>query len=193
MSMPLPPNHPPVPAVLVVEDSETVLMATARLLAIEGFSVLTARDGVEALEVLERGAAHVILSDLSMPRMSGQELAREVVARWPAVRMVFMTGYPESALTQELPGPLLLKPFGATEVIGARSDWCDPSGLGWCDQQWLAVILPVTNECSRCCCTFPRELAPGVRPTSDGAAYGRAHRTALRGWLRIPAVGSNSW
>jgi hypothetical protein len=33
--------------------------------------------------------------------------------------MVFMTGYPESALTEQLPGPLLLKPFDAAEVIGA--------------------------------------------------------------------------
>jgi CheY-like chemotaxis protein len=100
-----------------VEDSETVLMATTRLLALEGFRVLTARDGVEAVEALERGTVHVVLSDLSMPRMNGQELAREVAARWPAVRMVFMTGYPESTLTQELPGPVLLKPFEAAEVI----------------------------------------------------------------------------
>jgi YesN/AraC family two-component response regulator len=68
--------------------------------------------------VLERGV-HVVLSDLSMPRMNGQELAREVAARWPAVRMVFMTGYPESVLTEQLPGPLLLKPFDAAEVIRA--------------------------------------------------------------------------
>jgi CheY-like chemotaxis protein len=85
MSLPLPPNRPPAPAVLIVEDSETVLMATARLLSFEGFGVLTARDGAEAVEVLERGAVHVVLSHLSMPRMNGQELAREVAARWPAV------------------------------------------------------------------------------------------------------------
>jgi two-component system, cell cycle sensor histidine kinase and response regulator CckA len=93
-------------------------MATARLLSFEGFGVLTARDGAEVVEVLERGV-HVVLSDLSMPRMNGQELAREVAARWPAVRMVFMTGYPESVLTEQLPGPLLLKPFDAAEVIRA--------------------------------------------------------------------------
>jgi CheY-like chemotaxis protein len=187
MSLSLPPNHPPVSAVLVVEDSETVLMATTRLLALEGFRVLTARDGVEAVEALERGTVHVVLSDLSMPRMNGQELAREVAARWPAVRMVFMTGYPESTLTQELPGACV-----AEAIRGRRSDYCDPEGHGWCDEQWLAVTIPVTNELSRWCYTFALELAPDVRPTSDGAACGRADRMALGGWLRIPAVSSNS-
>src|SRR5262245_49363483 len=82
MSLPRPIPDPP-PTILVVDDVATVLKATARMLELEGYRVLTARDGIEALEVLERTPVHAVLSDLRMPRMDGDALAAEVAAHWP--------------------------------------------------------------------------------------------------------------
>lgn len=64
--------------VLVVDDSLTVRKITSRLLTREGFRVATARDGVEALEVLEKESPAIMLLDIEMPRMDGFEVARSV-------------------------------------------------------------------------------------------------------------------
>jgi CheY-like chemotaxis protein len=98
--------------VLVVEDEETVRTLAARMLAAAGFAVVTAADGVEAMAVLDRTPdVAVVLTDLQMPRMDGHTLAQQLLAHPDHPRLVFMTGHPEASLTQNLPGPLLLKPF----------------------------------------------------------------------------------
>jgi len=66
------------PTVLVVDDSLTVRKITSRLLAREGYQVLTAKDGVDALEQMTEFTPDVILSDIEMPRMDGFELARNI-------------------------------------------------------------------------------------------------------------------
>jgi chemosensory pili system protein ChpA (sensor histidine kinase/response regulator) len=68
----------PRPLVMVVDDSLTVRKITSRLLQREGYKVLTAKDGVEALEVLEEETPDAILLDIEMPRMDGFEFARTV-------------------------------------------------------------------------------------------------------------------
>lgn len=68
------------PTVLVVDDSLTVRKITSRLLAREGYQVVLAKDGVEALEHLVDLQPHVILSDIEMPRMDGFDLVRNVRA-----------------------------------------------------------------------------------------------------------------
>jgi chemosensory pili system protein ChpA (sensor histidine kinase/response regulator) len=76
------PAPPPVPArtpyVLVVDDSLTVRKITSRLLTREGFEAGTARDGVDALQVLAERVPDVILLDIEMPRMDGFEFAKTV-------------------------------------------------------------------------------------------------------------------
>ena len=66
------------PTVMVVDDSLTVRKITSRLLAREGYQVITAKDGVDALEQLTEITPDVILSDIEMPRMDGFELARNI-------------------------------------------------------------------------------------------------------------------
>lgn len=63
------------PTVLVVDDSVTVRKVTQRLLHREGYTVLLARDGLEALQVLEENLPDIVLLDIEMPRMDGFELA----------------------------------------------------------------------------------------------------------------------
>ena len=64
------------PLVMIVDDSLTVRRITSRLLAREGFDVLTARDGVDALELLQTEMPDVILLDIEMPRMDGFEFTK---------------------------------------------------------------------------------------------------------------------
>ncbi|QID16897.1 response regulator [Nitrogeniibacter mangrovi] len=67
-----------VPTVMVVDDSLTVRKITSRLLEREGYTVVTAKDGVDALEHLLDEMPDVILSDIEMPRMDGFDLARNI-------------------------------------------------------------------------------------------------------------------
>lgn len=98
-------------AILVVEDNDMVRVITTQVLTTAGYAVLTAADGIEALEILEHTPVPIVLADLRMPRMDGHALARAVTARWPTVRMLFMTGFSDGNATDTLPGPTLLKPF----------------------------------------------------------------------------------
>jgi len=68
------------PLVLVVDDSLTVRKITTRFLQREGYRVSTARDGIEALEMLEDEMPAVMLLDIEMPRMDGFEVVRHVRA-----------------------------------------------------------------------------------------------------------------
>ncbi len=81
--------------ILLVEDETTLRIATARILIEHGYEVVSASDGVEALEIYDRndGAFDLVLSDVAMPRMRGGELADELAKRSPALKIIMMTGY----------------------------------------------------------------------------------------------------
>jgi chemosensory pili system protein ChpA (sensor histidine kinase/response regulator) len=66
------------PLVLVVDDSITVRRVTQRLLKREGFRVVMAMDGLQALEVLREERPVVVVSDIEMPRMDGLDLTRNI-------------------------------------------------------------------------------------------------------------------
>ena len=69
-----------VPTVMIVDDSLTVRKITGRLLEREGYRVVAAKDGVDALERLLEAVPDVILSDIEMPRMDGFDLLRNIRA-----------------------------------------------------------------------------------------------------------------
>ena len=81
------------PTVLVVDDSLTVRKITGRLLAREGYQVITAKDGVDALEHLVETIPDVMISDVEMPRMDGFDLVRNVRAdpRLQALPIIMIT------------------------------------------------------------------------------------------------------
>jgi chemosensory pili system protein ChpA (sensor histidine kinase/response regulator) len=74
------PEAPAVPTIMIVDDSLTVRKITGRLLAREGYNVLTAKDGVDAVEQLQEHLPDVMLVDIEMPRMDGFDLTRNVRA-----------------------------------------------------------------------------------------------------------------
>ncbi len=80
-------------SLLIVDDEENVRRALARALREEGCSIRFAGSGVEALELLEKEPADMVLSDHLMPRMTGLELMREVHQRYPNTLRIILTGY----------------------------------------------------------------------------------------------------
>ncbi|MGV6807321.1 MAG: hybrid sensor histidine kinase/response regulator, partial [bacterium] len=79
--------------VMVVDDSVTVRKVTGRFLEREGFRVITATDGVEALQLLQDEHPDVMLLDIEMPRMDGFEVAQRIktTARWKDIPIIMIT------------------------------------------------------------------------------------------------------
>ncbi len=92
--------------VLVVDDEETVRETTALMLEELGFSTIMARDGRDALEIFRRrhGEIDVVLMDLTMPGMSGEECFREMRRVDAGVRVVLTSGYNEQDAIQHFTG-----------------------------------------------------------------------------------------
>lgn len=83
--------------ILLVEDEEALLNLTAERLTACGYTVLSARDGMHALELEHSfpGPIHLLLTDVMMPRMGGLSLARSMAKLRPGIRIAFMTGHAE--------------------------------------------------------------------------------------------------
>lgn len=86
--------------VLLVEDQAEVRTLARRVLHRQGYVVLEAQDGPEALAVADRhdGAIDLVLTDAVMPTLSGSEVVRELQARRPDVKVLFMSGYTEDEI-----------------------------------------------------------------------------------------------
>ena len=83
---------------LLIDDEEIVQKTTARLLERHGYTVLVGADGEEGLEIFRREQERIslVLLDLSMPRMSGQEVLAEQQSVAPELKVLVMTGYSAS-------------------------------------------------------------------------------------------------
>ena len=104
--------------VLVVDDDETVRRYMARALTEAGYRALAAEDGVEAVTLISMVGATVIslvVSDHTMPGISGVELAATMAERWPAVPLLLVSGRPPTQWT----GPFLAKPFTPPQLVAA--------------------------------------------------------------------------
>lgn len=102
--------------ILVVDDDEKLLRALARMLRSLGFSVLTASNGAEALEVMKACSTpvEVLLVDLVMPRLGGKELVDRLAKDGLLPGVIYMSGYDDPATMSAVlrsGSPLLHKPF----------------------------------------------------------------------------------
>lgn len=121
------PDLDPAPAgsaetILLVEDEAMVRTLARHVLESHGYVVLEARDGAEALRL---GAEHpdaldLVLTDVSMPGMSGRALAEQLRATRPDLRVLFMSGYTDDAIAHhgvlEAGVPFVQKPFTARSL-----------------------------------------------------------------------------
>jgi CheY-like chemotaxis protein len=101
--------------ILLVDDEPTILRVVKTILEKENLVVLTAKDGPEALSVLEARHVDALLTDLRMPGLSGQELILEARRRYPRLPVCCMTGYAEDPGLKDV--PLVRKPFRAHELL----------------------------------------------------------------------------
>ena len=108
--------------ILVVEDDPSVRQLCLRALWTLGYATLCAQDGAEALRVIAAAPrVDLVLTDVVMPNaMSGTELATAIAARWPNLKVLYMSGYTANFLTPEaesgLSHQLLQKPFTVAEL-----------------------------------------------------------------------------
>jgi DNA-binding NtrC family response regulator len=108
--------------ILVVDDETAVRRFAVRVLQRDGYGVLEAADGADALEVLRSGKATVdaIVSDIVMPRLNGVELMHGVAESHPHVPVILMSGYATAALSElgiATPCSILPKPFPAERLL----------------------------------------------------------------------------
>jgi two-component system cell cycle sensor histidine kinase/response regulator CckA len=109
--------------VLLVEDEPTVRAVAERALTRHGYTVITADNGEEALEVIARGEQiDLLLSDVVMPGMDGPTVVREARKSRPELKILFMSGYAEEQLRNSIDVDnvnFLPKPFSVQELAEA--------------------------------------------------------------------------
>ncbi len=121
--------------ILLTEDEADVREIARQFLESGGYQVIEAKDGVEALQLARenRGKIDLLVSDMVMPGMTGQELAVRLQEEHPQICVVFMSGYSEHAATEMADADpsvkLLTKPFSRAallrsvrEMIGSKSN-----------------------------------------------------------------------
>ena len=133
--------------VLVVEDEREVRELACAFLTSAGYNVLTAEDGLEALETAGRLGVCIdaVLTDMVMPRLGGAELGLRLNSTMPRVKVVYMSGYLEPRENQELveAGYFLQKPFSRdalVEKVGqALKNGSGTKEKGWRKPQAIVV------------------------------------------------------
>lgn len=114
-----PSRKPGSPIVLVVDDEPLVRLLCERILRHAGYLVLSAEGGLEALDLLSRlqPCLDLLLTDIRMPGLSGDVLAAGLRQQNPTLAILLMSGHRQGG--EELPAPLLLKPFTADQLVAA--------------------------------------------------------------------------
>jgi CheY-like chemotaxis protein len=119
------PSGPAVETVLVVDHEPDALTGAAELFRNIGYDVVTASDAVGAIDVLaNRPGIDIVFSDVTMPGgASGIELAHRIHERYPAIKIVLVSGYPLTVLRQQHSDlddfTFITKPYRLAEVARA--------------------------------------------------------------------------
>jgi CheY-like chemotaxis protein len=102
--------------VLVVDDDAILRELLARVLVDEGYAVLTAEDGEQALAIASTldGQLGLVVTDILLPVMDGLELAARLAYLEPPPPVMFISGFTDD---RDVPGPMLAKPFGPAAFI----------------------------------------------------------------------------
>jgi two-component system, cell cycle sensor histidine kinase and response regulator CckA len=111
--------------ILLVEDEEGLRGLNARGLSSRGYTVLQAGNGVEAIELFDaqKGEIDLVVSDVVMPEMDGPTLLKELRARKPDIKIIFVSGYAEDAFEKHFAEDekfaFLAKPFPLKQLVAA--------------------------------------------------------------------------
>ena len=104
--------------VLLVDDNAAIRDLAARILTFEGYQVITAENGEEALALAStlNGQLGLVVTDIRMPVMDGLELATRLARLKPTLPVLFISGFANS---MAVPSPVLAKPFSADALLAA--------------------------------------------------------------------------
>ena len=80
-------------SVLIVDDEKNIRAGLSHALELDGYDTLLAADGQEALDTIADSEVDLVIADLKMPRVSGQELLRRLVEQYPSVPVIILTGH----------------------------------------------------------------------------------------------------
>lgn len=113
--------------ILVAEDDPSMRQFIVSALERVGHRVISAADGLEALQALEQSPdIHVLLADIVMPGMDGIELARQAGNRWPSLKIMFITGFAGVSMGEKpgetSPARILSKPFHLGDLVKQVDD-----------------------------------------------------------------------
>ncbi|MAF68414.1 MAG: hybrid sensor histidine kinase/response regulator [Micavibrio sp.] len=117
--------------IMLVEDEDAVRTFSKRALANKGYQVSDANGGEQAralLETLNDGDIDLLITDVIMPDVDGPVLAKEIRAKFPDIKIIFMSGYTEEKLKDELDDDrtwFLPKPFTLTQLAAKVKDVLD--------------------------------------------------------------------
>ena len=116
------------PRILIADDEASMRALVARAIAMDGHDTVTAEDGAEALDILnrEQGAFDLLLTDIQMPVMDGIALALSVARDFPDLTILLMTGYADqrerASNLNALVHDVITKPFSVADIRTAVAD-----------------------------------------------------------------------
>lgn len=138
--------------ILVVDDEVSILDLSRKVLSKEGYLVITAGSGYEALEMAKRESFDLLLADIVMPKMDGLELLRRFRELYPDIPAIIITGYGtiENAIgcLKERSQAFIIKPFTSDELRIAVNQALENNCLMKEDMR-LRMLMPLL-EISRC-------------------------------------------
>jgi chemosensory pili system protein ChpA (sensor histidine kinase/response regulator) len=114
---------------MVVDDSVTVRKVTSRLLERHGMQVLTAKDGVDAMTLLQEHSPDILLLDIEMPRMDGFEVARRIrqhptLKDLPIIMITSRTGHKHRERAMAIGvNEYLGKPYQENQLLASIEHW----------------------------------------------------------------------
>ena len=133
--------------VLLVEDEKGVRELTCEYLEANGYSVMMAENGDQAIEIASKhaGNIHLLLTDVVMPGMSGRELAVKIEAIRPGIKVLYMSGYTDQAIVHHgilaADAVVLQKPFTLNSLAGKLRQALDPASKPERSAQDMTPVL----------------------------------------------------
>lgn len=113
--------------ILIVDDQFGIRILLNEVLSKEGYETFQAANGVQALDIVQKHAPHLVLLDMKIPGMDGIEILKRMKVIDPAIRVIIMTAYGELDMIQEAKdlGALthFAKPFDIDDIRGAVKEY----------------------------------------------------------------------
>jgi two-component system response regulator HydG len=109
-----------VPHILIVDDDDLICRRLEQLLVQSGYTVSTCRKAIDAVQELEKECVDIVLTEVRLPDMTGVELTKQIIEKWPDVPIIVITGFAEIEIAVEVlklgASDFIRKPFSATAI-----------------------------------------------------------------------------